>query len=214
MYCTLSNLFHETLDKTLRLLNKNGFKVTVIHADIEFEPMFAPLLDNPEWSIELNVSAQGDHVKPIERANRTNKERIRAAFQRTPFRSMTKAMLVHMVESTVYKLNLFPLKSGVSAYYSPRQIVEKKTLSFPKHLKYAFGEYVMAPMETTNTPARRMVECIYLCPMYNAQGGHYLFNLQTQAIITRTVGLVQLPITPTVCQMVTDLRVKQGITKL
>ncbi len=59
-----------------------------------------------------------------------------------------------------------------------------------------------------------MVECIYLCPMYNAQGGHLLFNLQTQAIITRTVGLVQLPITPTVCQMVTDLGVQQGITKL
>jgi len=50
--------------------------------------------------------------------------------------------------------------------------------------------------------------------MYNAQGGHVLFNLQTQAIITRTVGLVKAPITPTTSQMVPDLGRNQGITKL
>ena len=124
---------------------------------------------------------------------------------------MPAIMLIHLVEIMVYSVNYFPLASGVSPYYSPRMIVEKKKLNYKLHLEHCFGDYVLAPAKTTNTPAMRRVDCIYLGPRFNVQGSHYLFNLQTRAVITRNAGLTKLPINYTIIDMVNQLGIKQEL---
>jgi len=113
-------------------------------------------------------------------------------------------MVVAMVEDCAYKTNFFPLKGGVSSYYSPRAIVEKKQLNFDHHLQHAYGEYVLAPSTTNNTPKTRMIDCIYLSPSYNEQGGHELYNVHSEAKITRP-HVESIPIPNTIIQLVHDL---------
>ena len=171
-YCTCKRIvpkgtkvdsFNAALDQVLRVYNRNHFKVTTIHADREFHSLLEPLEDAK--SVVLNLAAAEEHVPEIECRNRMVKERVRACYHRLPYKHMPLTMLVAMVEDCAYTTNFFPLTAGVSSYYSPLAIVEKMQLDYEKHLKFSFGEYVQAPMSTTNTPKPRMVDCIYLSPV-------------------------------------------------
>ena len=142
-----TDVFLFQIESVVALLKKGGFKVTVIKADEEFETLLEPL--SP---IELNIASAGEHVPEIERNNRTCKERVRAGWHRMPHKSLPACPLIAQVEATVHALNYFPLKNGVSDQLSPRTIVERKTISYEKHLKHCFGDYVLASMPTTNTP--------------------------------------------------------------
>ena len=208
---TKSDSFLAALDDVLRIYNKNGYLITTIFTDQEFIPLLQPLQD--EDSVDLNPASAKEHVPEIERSNRVIKERVRACYHRLPFKQMPKAMVIAMVEDCTYKTNFFPLKSGVSPYFSPRVLVERKQLDFELHLQHAFGDYVQAPMDTTNTPAPRMMDCIYLSPTYNAQGGHILYNLHTKAIITRN-RVVPTPISNHIIQLVHELGAAEGMTHL
>ena len=42
------------------------------------------------------------------------------------------------------RINMFPAKHGVSAYYSPEAIITQKSLDYDRDCKYSFGEYVQA----------------------------------------------------------------------
>ena len=171
--------FQEALDKVLRVYNRGGFIVATIHADNEFKTYLNPLADREnEHPIDLNIYAAGEHVPEIERTNRIIKERVRATCARIPFKQMPILMIQAMVEDCAYKLNFFPVKSGLSDYCSPRTLVEKKSLHM-RHLEHAFGEFGQVPEETTNAPAARMKDCIYLHPSYNQQGGCHVMNLHT-----------------------------------
>ena len=203
--------FYNAIDRVLRLYNKGGYRVTEIRCDTEFKTLLAPLED--ENSVTLNLAAAEEHVPEIERSNRVIKERVRACYHRLPYKQMPMAMLVAMVEDCAYKTNFFPLKSGISSYYSPRTLVEKKMLDYKLHLKHSFGEFVMAPLTTTNTPSPRMAECIYLQPAYNAQGGHVVYNLQTKKVITRHT-VTSVPISRAIINLVNALGAEQGVTNI
>ena len=70
----VSTRFYKALDRTLRILNKGGFAVVMIHADGEFKPLFDDIAD--DFRIELNYYSAEEHVPEIERAIRTNKEQV------------------------------------------------------------------------------------------------------------------------------------------
>jgi hypothetical protein len=53
----------------------------------------------------------------------------------------------------------------------------------------------------TNTNAPRSLDCIYLRPMDNAQGGHELLHLQTNKVAKRR-NLTKIPITPSIIKQV------------
>jgi hypothetical protein len=74
---------------------------------------------------------------------------------------------------------------------------------YERHCKYQIGEFVQAHKEPkhTNTNASRSLDCIYLRPMDNAQGGHELLHLQTNKIVKRR-NLTKVPITPSIIKQV------------
>jgi hypothetical protein len=106
------------------------------------------------------------------------------------------------MESTK-KLNFFPNKYGVSKVFSPRMIMHHENLDYERHCKYQIGEFVQAHEEPThsNTDASRSLDCIYLRPLDNAQGGHELLRLQTNKVVKRR-NLTKVPITPSIIKQV------------
>ena len=106
------------------------------------------------------------------------------------------------MESTK-KLNFFPNKHGVSKYFSPRMIMHQENLDYERHCRYQIGEYVQAHDEPnhTNTNAPRSLDCIYLRPMDNAQGGHEVLHLQTNKVIKRR-KLTKVPMPPSIIKQV------------
>ena len=99
---------------------------------------------------------------------------------------MPRVMLKYMAMVCVHQLNIFPVKGGVSPYYSPHMIMKRQNFDFEKHCQVPFGAYVQAHQENhpTNTNAPRTIDAIYLRPLHNMQGGHEVMNLATGRAIT------------------------------
>jgi hypothetical protein len=78
-----------------------------------------------------------------------------------------------------------------------------ENLDYERHCKYQIGEFVQAHEEPnhTNTNASKALDCIYLRPMDNAQGGHKLLHLQTNKIVKRS-NLTKVPITSSIIKQV------------
>ena len=87
-----------------------------------------------------------------------------------------------------------------------------ENLDYERHCKYQIGEYMQAHDEPphTNTNASRSLDCIYLRPMDNAQGGHELLHLQTNKVVKRR-KLTKIPITPSIIKQVHALAVLDGM---
>ena len=198
------------LDQVLRFYNKAGFYIKTIFCDGEFKSMMDKVSD--ELDIQLNYTNAQEHVPQAERNNRTIKEQIRAALHRLPYKKIPKTMIKYLAMVQTNLLNLFPVKGGVSKYFSPRAILTNETIDYNKHLSIPFGSYVQASNENkpTNTNLPRTIDAIYLRPHKSLQGGHELFDLATGRVITR--GKVKvIPVTSMVIQAVEKLAEDQGI---
>ena len=137
--------------------------------------------------IILNYTNAGDHVPEAERNNRTIKERFRTAFHRLPFKAMPRIMIRFLAMECTNKLNLFPVKGGISDYFSPRAILNQRGLDYEKECKIPFGTYVQANNDNlpSNTNAPRTLDAIYPRPTQSLQNGHELMDLNTGKLITR-----------------------------
>ena len=116
-------------------------------------------------------------------------------------------MLDALVEDCTWKLNLFPVKGGVSSYYGPWTLLTKRDVDYEKHLSIPFGAYVQACRENnpTNTNAPRTIDGIYLGPdTESSQGGHKVMNLVTGRLI-RPMKVWVLPVTNFAINAVEDL---------
>ena len=178
--------FYSALDKVLRVYNAAGFLVTTIHADNQFKPLFEPIKDDLDIDMDY-VPAQA-HVPEAERNNRTIKERIRVAFYRLPYHRIPHIMMDCLVLESVYRLNLFPAKGGVSPYYSPQTIMFNTSLDYNKHCSIPFGSFVQVVQDdpsTKNTNRPRSLDGIYLRPLRGDQPGHEIMHLATGDVVTR-----------------------------
>ena len=137
--------YYRALDQVLRHYNRAGFKIKTIHCDGEYRSMMDKVSD--DLDVEMNFTNAQDHVPEAERNNRTLKERIRAAFHRLPYKAIPKIMIRYLAMEQANKLNLFPVKGGVSSYYSPRMIMNQSSLDYDKHCSVPFGAYVQATMK-------------------------------------------------------------------
>jgi hypothetical protein len=124
-----------------------------------------------------------------------------------------KTMLKYLAMISTAQLNYFPAKGGISPYFSSHAILTGKTSDYEKHCKIPFGAYVQANNEPTNTIAPRTIDCIYLRPVANIQGGHELMDLRTGRVITRR-RVTEIPVTELIIQAVETMAVDQGITTL
>ena len=129
----------------------------------------------------MNYTNAGDHVPEAERNNRVLQERVRTAYHRLPYKAIPKTMLKHLTMISAEQLNYFPAKGGISAHFSPYAIIKRRSIDYAKHLRYGFGSYVQAFNENnpTNTNAPRTLDCIYLRPNSNRQGGHIVMDIAT-----------------------------------
>ena len=125
-------------------------------------------------------------------------------------------MIQYLAMTQVNQLNMFPVKGGISSYYSPHVIMGGTSLDYNKHCVVPFGTYVQAnhKEKKRNTPAPRMIDCIYLHPSNNLQGGHDLMSLHTGELIQHGGKITEVPITQVVIDAVECMAKKEGFKSL
>ena len=129
--------FYEALYHTFRCYNSAGFKITMINCDNEFKPVMDDVKD--ELETDMNPYNPGDHCPEAERNNRTIQERIRVGYYRLPYNWLPRVLVKQLALVSVDMLNVFPVKGGVSSYYSPNMIMKGKGLDYKKHCQIPFG---------------------------------------------------------------------------
>ena len=210
---TSHNDYYKTLDKAFRVYNKAGFRIKTIQCDGEYKAMMEKVSD--ELDVTMNYTNAQDHESRAERNNRTIKEAFRTALHRTGYAVIPKIMIQELAELVTERLNMFPAKHGISQYYSPAVIMNRRPLDYTKHCQHSFGEYVQAGQQNdpTNTTIERTIDAIYMRPNDNQQGGHRVMNLNTGKIITRN-KVITIPLTKIVKDKVEQMAFDQGITQI
>ena len=124
-----------------------------IHCDREFIPLLEKVADTLD--IKLNPTVTDDHVPEAERINRVIGERIRASYPKLPYMNLPKIMWRYLAMVCTHQLNLFPVKGGVSKYFSPYMILSGHSYDYEKHCQVHF-------CHKTNINAPRTIDAIYL----------------------------------------------------
>ena len=199
------------LDKVLRSYNAGGFRIDVISCDREFEKVLEPVKE--QLKITPNYSSAGEHQAEAERNNRVQKERMRIGNARLVYNRMPRQMLVPFCEESNHCLRIVPAKGGISEDLSPYTIMTHRHVDYETDLKYSFGSYVGANEDGDNTMKDRILDCIYLRPTRNLQGGHEVMDLRTGRVITRP-RVWLLPMTQRVIDRVHELADKQKMKSL
>jgi hypothetical protein len=192
----------------LRMYNSAGFHIKTIHCNGEFRAMMEMVKDG--LGVRMNFTNALDHVPEAERNNRTIKEWVQA------YKALPRTLIRYLVTTQASQLNLFPAKGGISPYYSPRTILGLPVLDYDKHCTVPFGAYVQANHETnqTNSNAARTIDTIYLCPAINMQGGHELYDFNSNRVITG-VRVTQIPVlTDVVIKAIERIAKDQGFKTL
>jgi hypothetical protein len=207
-----SDVYRTCLSQVLRIYKMGGFRVEHAQCDNEFRPLMDTLAN--DFGVKMNYVNPQEHVPEAERNNRTIKECICASYHRIPFKCLPRLMIKVLVADSAQKLNFFLAKDGISEYYSPRMILHQRNIDYDKHCLYSFGTYVQAHDEPdkSNTTAPRTLDCIYLRYNDNEQGGHDLFHLQTNRLITRR-QVTPVPITSSIIQQVDRIAEMDGMPK-
>jgi len=185
---------------------RGGFQVGTVLMDNEFE-----CLRNLVPIIEINTTAANEHVPEIERRIRLIKERARGVLNTLPYKKMPQLILIELIYYVVLWLNAFPMKSGVSATLSPREIVFRRKLDYAKHCKALFGSYVLTHEEPnpTNSMMARGSPGIILGPTGNEQGTYKVMNLGTGKKIKRRCW-TKMPMPDSAIARVEALGVRAG----
>ena len=202
---TATNL-SKHITRVLEVYKRAGFVVRTILMDGEFENI-RPLLPN----LECNTTAAKEHVSEAERTIRTIKERTRGLLATLPFSHMPQRMKIEFVYFIVLWLNAFPIKSGISSTFSPRELLVRWHLDYKKHCQVLPGTYCEVHDEPvpTNTMTPRMHECIALDPTGNLQGSVKFYCLTTGRVLKRR-SFTPMPMPDRVIRRVNTLGEREG----
>jgi hypothetical protein len=206
--------YFRALDKILRYYNNAGFVITEIHCDDEYCGMMNKVKD--DLNVKLNFTNAQDPVPEAERKNRTIKEPIRAPYQCLPYKATPPIMIRYLAMNQANQLDLFPVKGGVSSYYSSHMILNQTNLDYTKDCTVPFGACVQANHETvktTNSNVTRTLDAIYLRPAQNQQGGHELMDLNSGKLITRNI-IHKISVTNVIIKAIKTMAYKQGFKSL
>jgi hypothetical protein len=125
-------------------------------------------------------------VPEVERYICMIKERTRCIYNTSPFTRMPTRIVIEMVYSSVFWLNMFPANDGISTTMSPRSIIAGMKLDYTKDCRLEFGTYyIQVHEEHDNSMAARTTGAIALRPIGNDQGGHYFYSLSTGQRLNR-----------------------------
>ena len=186
------------IKRVLRVYYRAGFKVRYVMMDGEFEKVKDEL-----ESIVCNTTGAKEHVMEAERTIRTTKERVRGIVCTLPFSHIPRRMKIEFIYFVVLWLNAFPVKSGISSVYSPRELVLRWSMNYKKHCRVLPGEYceVHDEPEPTNSMISRTHECIALGPTGNLQGSVKFFCLNTGRVLKRR-NFTVIPMPPKIIKRV------------
>jgi len=171
--------FIKALLRIKLLYNRAGVQISDLMCDGQFLSYQNTFEDEP-LQMPMSVPPASAHVPMAERNNRVIQERARALYHRLPYRVMPRIMIRYLVMLVTSQLNWFPVKDGISDYFSPHTIIKRFAIDY-KACKIPFGSYVMASTEPKhkNTLAPRMLEAIYLRPSKFQHYGHEVMDLNT-----------------------------------
>ena len=115
------------------------------------------------------------------------KERPRGILNALPFKKFPRRVVIELVHFVVLWRNAFPAKRGISMEFSPREILTGTCLSFKKHCKLDFGEYVEVHDEPS--PLNGMISdtraFIALGPTGNLQGTYKFLDVNTGKVLKK-----------------------------
>jgi hypothetical protein len=123
-----------TLERVFRIHATAGFMVQTAMMDMKFEKL-ETLLPH----VALNTTAAHEHVGEIERKIRVIKERARGTFNTLPYKKLPKMMVIELLHFYVMWMNSFPVKSGISKKWSPRELVSRHKLDAKLHCRSPSG---------------------------------------------------------------------------
>jgi hypothetical protein len=184
----IPNRKEATLMKCLRRVHaaylQRGFKITQVNADLEFDCCQGAIA--ADMHATLNIAGEDEHVPEIEWCIRTVKERTRCTYNATGFDRYPPKMIVDMVFLSVFWINAFPHKYGISKTISPRTIITGRHIDYKLHCRIECGQYVQTHEKHNNNMESRTVGALALRPTDNAQGGYYFYSLLTGMRLNRT----------------------------
>ena len=196
------------LKRVLMVYGRAGFRVRTILMDGEFEKI-KPLMP----TVECNTTAAKEHVSEAERTIRTIKERTRGLLGTLPFSNIPKRMKIEFVYFMVLWLNAFPVRTGISTTYSPRELIVRWRLDYKKHCRVLPGTYCEVHDEPvpTNTMTIRTHEGIALGPTGNLQGSVKFYCLNTGRVLKRR-EFTEMPMPDTVINRVNTIGLRATIS--
>ena len=118
---------------------QRGFNSVLIKGDGEFKPleiMMPELYGAPK----LNLASASKHVPEIERKIHVIKEQVCAVMYGMPLNAVPCIIVLSAVLFVTKQLHLFPVKGGISANYSPKQIMSGEVVQY-KFCSMPFGAY-------------------------------------------------------------------------
>lgn len=164
-------------------MKDHGFEVRTVYVD----PQRALAGLSGKLGVVVDVTGARRHVRIIERAIRTVKERMRATECGLPFKCALR-FVKGLAYFVISRLNMFPSseqRDGVS----PRELYSGIKPDYDREVReMSFGDYVQAHENfdnNTNLPRERTRGCIALFPKGNDAGSWKLYSLKTDAEITR-----------------------------
>ena len=133
-------------------------------------------------TITCNHAAAQEHVGKIELEICVIKEQGRSTIKTLPFKICPCQVIIELLYVTVLWINAIPIwETGISAIYSPREIINGMKIDFKKHCKLDFGKYVEAHDEPTPTNGMKshIIPCVALGPTGNLQGTYKFMDINT-----------------------------------
>jgi hypothetical protein len=171
-----------TLEQVIRVYGVAGFIVQVALVDMEFEKL-KDVLPN----ITINTTAAREHVGEIKRKIQVIKERARGTMATLPYLTLLKIMIIKLMDFCVLWLNSFPVKSGISEKWSPRELILHHRLDAKLCCKTPFRAYckMHTDPDITDTMEPSTKWGICMQPTGNLQGSYKFMSLTTGKKIAR-----------------------------
>jgi hypothetical protein len=110
--------------------------------DGEFEKL-KPIMPTTEY----NTTAVKEHVSKGKRTIRMLKEWVGGLLVIQPFEHIPKRVKIEFVYFIVLWLNVFPVRTGISLKYLPRELLVRWRLDYKKHCWVLPGTYCEAHNE-------------------------------------------------------------------
>ena len=130
---------------------------------------------------------------------------------------LPKQIVIHLVYTVCLRMNVFPLKGGLSMDYPPRELVTQRSVSYKKYCRAEFGSYIEASIDAMvkNNQIPRRHDCIAFFPSGNRQGTFKCYDFKTGSVVTRGVFDV-LPIPDRIFKQVNvwGMKSKKEIRKI